>query len=107
MNEAALPKPKTRKLVSGNAALLARRYAGAFYGLAESEKNLDGAAADLRSLLQLAEDDQNFIILANHPRLTRAQLVKAAGTVAKTLKLGKLTAKFLALVAQHRRLPIL
>jgi F-type H+-transporting ATPase subunit delta len=102
-----LSQSKERKLISGNAALLARRYAGAFYELAESEKNLDAAAADLRTLQQLANTNADFIAVANHPRLTRAQLVKMAETVAKSLKLGKLTGKFLALVAKHRRLSIL
>lgn len=96
-----------RKLISGDAAVLARRYAGAFYELAEGEKNLEAVAADLRSLLQIADDNAEFAAIAKHPRLTRKQLVKVAETLTSTLKLNKLTGKFLALVAQHRRLQIL
>ncbi len=96
-----------RKLVSGEAAILARRYAGAFYELAEQEKCLDAVANDLRTLQTVADSNANFIAIANHPRLTRAQLVKVAESLSATLNLQKLTGKFLALTAQHRRLPIL
>lgn len=102
-----MPQSTERSLVSGNAAALARRYASAFYDLAEDEKQLDAVAADLRNLLHIADSSADFIAIANHPRLTRKQLVQVAETLAATLKLGPLTGKFLALVAQHRRLPIL
>lgn len=98
---------QSRMQVSGNAAILARRYADAFYDLAEDEKLLDTVAADLRVLLQIAGSNAEFISIANHPRLTRAQLVQVAETLATTLKLNNLTTKFLALVAQQRRLEIL
>lgn len=96
-----------RSHVSGEAAVLARRYAGAFYELAEGEKSLDTVAADLRCLLQIAEDNADFIAITKHPRLTRKQLVQVAERVAASLKLNPLTGKFLALIAQHRRLAIL
>lgn len=96
-----------RSLVSGESAVLARRYAGAFYALAEDEKQLDAVAADLRALLPIADSNAEFISLANHPRLTRKQLVQASETLTRTLNLTTLTGKFLALVAQHRRLSIL
>ena len=96
-----------KSLVSGDAAILARRYAGAFYELAEDQKVIDAVANDMRTLMQIADGNPEFIAMANHPRLTRPQLVKLAGTMTETLRLNKLTGKFLALVAEHRRMSIL
>lgn len=94
-------------IVSGTAAVLARRYAGAFYELAEDQKVLDTVAADLRVLLKISEEDADFISIANHPRLSRSQLVKVADKLSETMKFNKLTGKFLALIAEHRRMSIL
>lgn len=95
------------QLVSGDVAVLGRRYGASLYELAEEQKVLDSVAADLRNLLKVAEGDADFIAIANHPRLTRAQLVKIADKLSETMKLNKLTGKFLALVAEHRRMQIL
>jgi F-type H+-transporting ATPase subunit delta len=105
--EASLPQPAERPLVSGDAAALARRYAGALYELAEEGKQLDAVAADLRSVLPVSDANADFRAIVRHPRLTRAQLVKVAEALSAALKLGKLTSNFLALAAKHRRLPIL
>lgn len=92
-------------ILSGEAAILAHRYAGAFYELAEEQKQLDAVAADMRALRVLGQESKEFQVISSHPRLTRAQLVKAAEQVASVAKLNKLTANFLMLVAQNRRLP--
>lgn len=96
-----------RSLISGDTAVLGRRYTDALYELAEEQKILDAVATDLRNLLVVSDSNPDFIAIVNHPRLTRKQLVKVSETLAETLKLNKLTGKFLALVAEQRRLPIL
>ncbi len=98
---------KSTAPVSGDAAILSRRYADAFYELAEENKIMEQAAADIRALAQLADTNTDFAALAGHPRLSRVQLVKLAGTVADALKLNPLTGKFLSLVGQQRRLSLL
>ncbi len=92
-------------IIAGDAAVLARRYGGALYDLAEEQKQLDAVAADLRALRNLQDESAEFRIVANHPRLTRAQLVQAMQQVSAAAKFNNLTGKFLTLVAQNRRLP--
>lgn len=92
---------------TGESAVLARRYASAFYQLAEEQKALDAAAADLRLLKSIAQENNEFHHIAFNPRLTRAQLVKAAQKITATAKLNPLTGNFLGLIAQKRRLKLL
>lgn len=106
-SEVALSDVRQRPLVSGDTAVLARRYANALYELAEGEKTLDTIAMDLRALRQFADNNNEFYVMSNHPRLTRKQMVAVTKTLAETLKLSPLTGKFLVLVAHNRRLSIL
>ena len=94
----------TQTPVSGDAAILARRYAGALYELAEEQKQLDAVAGDLRNLKALAQESREFQMITGNPNLPRAQLVKAVQELATAAKFNKLTGNFLALVAQNRRL---
>ena len=96
-----------RTIVSGDAAVLARRYADALYDLAEDEKAVDAIAADLRSLLQTVDQNPDLMAAASNPRLNRSQLAGIVRSLADALKLNKLTGKFLALTAQRQRLTIL
>lgn len=99
-----LSQDATSPIIAGDAAVLARRYAGALYQLADEQKQLDAIASDLRALKNLQQESAEFRAIACHPRLTRAQLVGAMQKVASAAKLNPLTANFLALVAQNRRL---
>lgn len=90
-------------IVAGTMAVVARRYAGALYALAEEQDRLDAIAADLHILKILACENASFRAIANHPRLTRAQMVSAAQKMAGAADFNALTANFLALVAQNRR----
>ncbi len=94
-------------IIAGDAAVLARRYAGALYALAEEQKQLDAVAADLRALRNLHQESAEFRLIASHPRLTRTQLVQAVEQVSASAKFNKLTSNFLALIAQNRRLSAL
>jgi F-type H+-transporting ATPase subunit delta len=99
--------PSSPKIIAGDAAVLSRRYAGALYELAEEQKQLDTVADNLRLLATLVHESAEFQSIAAHPRLNRTQLVKAAQTIAKGASLHALTANFLSLIAQNRRLNIL
>lgn len=91
-------------VVSGDAAVVARRYASALYALADEQKQLDAVAADMRALQVLVRDSAEFRAVAAHPRLKRADLVTIVAKVAESAKLNKLTANFLGLLAHNRRL---
>jgi F-type H+-transporting ATPase subunit delta len=85
--------------------VIARRYAGALYELAHEQKQLDAVAADLHALKGLYSESADFRNFATNPNFTRAELVKAARQIAEKSGFSSLTANFLALAAQNRRLP--
>jgi F-type H+-transporting ATPase subunit delta len=89
---------------SGDGAILAKRYAGALYDLADEQKQLDAVAADLRMLYSLHNSSAEFRYISSQPRLSRAQLFKAMQAISTSAKLNGLTANFLSLLAQNRRL---
>jgi F-type H+-transporting ATPase subunit delta len=101
------PLAPTEAIVSGTAAVLARRYAGALYALADERKDVDSVAADMRILKTLERESSEFSVLAHNPRLPRAALVKAVRQVAAAAKFSFLTSNFLGLLAQGRRLSLL
>lgn len=106
------PKPQTSQTekhspIAGEAAILAQRYAGAFYELADEQKQLDAVAADLRALRVINQESAEFQYLAKHPRLARSVMVKAVQALATTAGFNKLTSNFLALIAQNRRLNVI
>src|ERR1700678_4142190 len=78
----ALSQQAVNKIIAGDAAILARRYAGALYELAEQKKQTDAVAADLRMLKDLRESSAEFRALAKNPRLTRTQLIDIARKIA-------------------------
>ncbi|MGE3622743.1 MAG: ATP synthase F1 subunit delta [Bdellovibrionales bacterium] len=101
-----MPQAETSQAASGSHAL-ARRYGGALFDLAEEGNQLDAVAGDLRTVKALIEESAEFRYIANHPRLARAELIGTMRDLAARLNFNKLTANFLALVAQSRRLSCL
>ena len=94
-------------IVTGDAALIARRYANALYELAQDQKKLDIVAQDLRKLKTYFYECPELRMLAAQPRLTRQQLAQAMHEVMKTIKCDELTANFLNLLISKRRLSVL
>ena len=95
-----------RPIVAGDAAIVvAPLCARALLELAEEQKQLDAVAADLRTLRNLSRESAEFRTLAANPRIARSALAKAVRQVAEAAKFNVLTANFLALAAQNRRLP--
>ena len=95
------------KIIAGDAAVLARRYASALYDLADEQKQLDAVAGDLRNLRTLGHECAEFSAAAQNPRLKRSDLEKAMKQVSITAGLNALTANFLGLLAKNRRLDLL
>lgn len=102
-----MPQSDAIPVIAGDAAVLARRYAGALYSLALDQKTLDPVAEDLRALQKLIRESADFRAFASNPRLSRPSQVKAVQAIAADAKLNRLTGNFLALLAQNRRLDLL
>ena len=93
--------------LAGEQAILARRYVGALYALAEQEGAVDAVAADLLNLRVLWSESPEWRFVACDPRLSHESVAKAAEQVARSAGFGKLTSNFLAVVAENRRLSLL
>ena len=88
----------------GIQASLAGRYATALFELARDERKLEAVGASLASLRQALRDSEDFRELTTSPLITREQAVGAVGATAKAMQLDPLTANFVGVVAQNRRL---
>lgn len=89
----------------GIQASLAGRYALALFELARDGKALDSVAASLATLKLAMTDSADLKALTTSPVIGRAAAGKAIAAVAASLGLDSLTAKFLGVLAQNRRLP--
>ena len=89
---------------SGIQASLAGRYALALFGLARDEKQLENVGASLATLRQALAESEDFRALASSPLIGRDEAVRAAEATAAALKVDPLTANFLGVLAQNRRL---
>jgi len=88
----------------GIQASLSGRYATALFELARDENTLDKVGASLATLKQALADSGDLKRLVTSPLVSRAQAGKAVAGLVKPLKLDPLTAKFLGVLAENRRL---
>lgn len=93
--------------VAGETAILAARYVEALFELAEQKGALDAVLADLATLKGLWKDSPEWRFIASDPRLGAEDAEKAVAKVGAAAKLHKLTANFLAVLAQNHRLALL
>lgn len=89
---------------SGIQASLSGRYATALFELARDEKKLDKVGASLATLRQALGDSDDLKRLVASPLISRAEAGKVVAALTKPLKLDPLTAKFLGVLAENRRL---
>jgi F-type H+-transporting ATPase subunit delta len=80
------------------------RYAMALFQLALEKKALDTVASDIIKLAKLVEQSEDFSALLKNPVLDQDTKAKAVAAVAKKAKLHKLTANFLGVLVENRRL---
>jgi F-type H+-transporting ATPase subunit delta len=104
MLETEVSKSNAVKVISGDSAVLARRYAHALYLLASEKNALDEVAEDLLKIQPIVQENAEFRVVARHPRLTRAKAEEAVRAVAKVAGLGEVASDFIALMARKRRL---
>jgi F-type H+-transporting ATPase subunit delta len=88
----------------GIQASLAGRYALALFELARDEKQLDAVAASLATVRAALAESADFAALTTSPLIGREAAVKAVAAAAAAMKLDAITARFLGVLAQNRRL---
>jgi len=86
------------------AAVLAQRYAGALYELADEGKALDAVLADLKSVEVAMAESADLRRAMTSPLLPRKAQEAAVLAVAKAMGLGDLVRRFLGMLARNRRL---
>jgi F-type H+-transporting ATPase subunit delta len=88
----------------GIATGLAGRYATALFELARDNKMLEAVGASLASLRRAIAESPELRELTTSPLVTREQATGAIGATAQAMRLDPLTANFLGVLAQNRRL---
>jgi F-type H+-transporting ATPase subunit delta len=84
--------------------VIADRYATALYELAESQNLLDQVAGDLKALKAMIRESADFSRLLYSPVVSRADQGKVVAALATEAKFSGLTANFLGVLANNRRL---
>ena len=88
----------------GIQASLAGRYATALFGLARDERQLEAVGASLAALKQALRDSDDLRELTTSPLIGREDALRSIKAVAASMALDPITANFLGVVAQNRRL---
>ena len=86
---------------------LAGRYANAVFELAQDQKAVDAVSADLASLGRALETSPDLARLLRSPVFSAQDHAKALGAILEKMGVHALTAKFVQLLAQKRRLFVL
>lgn len=92
------------KQTSGAAAL---RYATALVDIAQDSNKIDAVEQDLNDLEAMVNGSDDLQILIRSPLMSRTQQQEAMQALASTAKFQDITANFLMLLAQNRRLNML
>jgi F-type H+-transporting ATPase subunit delta len=88
----------------GIQASLAGRYATALFQLARDERQLEAVGASLAALKAALRDSPELTELTTSPLVGREDALKAVRAVSASIGLDAITANFLGVLAQNRRL---
>jgi F-type H+-transporting ATPase subunit delta len=88
----------------GIQASLAGRYATALFQLARDERQLEAVGASLASLKRALADSDDLRALTTSPLTRRDDALNGIAGLAAAMKLDPITANFLGVLAQNRRL---
>lgn len=91
----------------GIQASLSGRYATALFELAREKGAIEAVESSLGTVKQALADSPEFATLTSSPILARGDAAKGVAAAAKAMKLDSLTANFLGVLAQNRRLAAL
>jgi len=83
---------------------IAGRYATALYELADEQKALDEVKSNLDSVGQLIDESADLRTLIRTPVFTRQEQAKAVSAVLEKAGISDLVQRFVAVVAENRRL---
>ena len=89
---------------AGIQASLAGRYASALFDLASENGTVTAVESDLETLRKALAESPEFTALTTSPKVGRGAAQAAIAALAKAMKLSALTANFLGVLAQNRRL---
>lgn len=89
---------------AGIQASLAGRYASALFDLASENGTVTAVESDLEQLSKALAESPEFASLTTNPKVSRSDSEKALAALAKAMKLSPLTANFLGVLANNRRL---
>ena len=92
------------EISAGIQASLAGRYAVALFDLASEAGNVSVVESDLDRLATALSESPELAALIRNPEISRKDLGKAIAALGDLLKLNGLTANFLGVLAQNRRL---
>jgi len=92
------------EISGGIQAGLAGRYATALFELARDQRQLEAVGASLSGLRQALRESEDFRELTTSPLISREQAVRAVRASAEAMRLDPITANFLGVLAQNRRL---
>lgn len=84
------------------AKLVSKTYGEALFDLAVEEGQLDVVEEEVQLLLATCDENEDFIKLLNHPKITREEKVKVVETVFKD-RLSQTMTGFLVLVVEKGR----
>ncbi len=102
-----MPSSDMPKIIAGDQAVLARRYAAAVFELAQEQDVMEPVEADLRALQEAIDTTPLFRVMATHPRLPHHAIQKAIKNIIDGSHFHALTASFLTQVVRGRRLAYL
>lgn len=85
-------------------ASLSGRYATALFDLARDDRAIDAVSESLDAIKRALAESPEFAALTTNPLLSRTDAAKAVAAIASSMGLDSLTAKFLGVLAQNRRL---
>ena len=85
-------------------ASLGGRYATALFGLAQQQGQLGAVESSLKTLSQGIAESDDLAALVKSPLIGRTDAARAIGALVPVLGLDPLTANFLGVLAQNRRL---
>jgi F-type H+-transporting ATPase subunit delta len=88
----------------GIQASLAGRYATALFELARDERQLDAVAASLAALRRALGESDDLRALTTSPLISRQDALNGIAAAAAAMKLDPVTANFVGVLAQNRRL---
>lgn len=91
-------------VIAGENAILARRYAGALFELADERGVIGPVANDLLAMQEVIDSDPHFHAMASHPRLPVEKVEQVTAIFSDKVNFHPLTKSFLVRLAHNHRL---